>query len=124
MHWFQLSEGLAEYRLGQFSRAVESMQRIQKNFDAGAARYDGARDICEANSYLILAMALQQLEKPAAARTALSQGSTIVHTKLPPLDGGDLGEAWWDTAIAYILMREASGLIEGPPADGKEKGNR
>ena len=120
MHWFQLAKGLAEYRQGQFSRSVESMQRIQKGI--GAAN-DPMRDSCEADSYMILAMSLQRLEKPEEARAALSHGVAIVHTKLPALNGGDLGQSWYDVVTAYILMREANDLIEGQPADGKEKEN-
>jgi len=114
-YWFQLTEGLAEYRQGQFSSSVETMQRIQKDFGAG-----GNSDDCEASSYMILAMGLQKLEKTQEARAALSQGLWIVHTKLPALNAKDLGPGWNDVVITYILMRQASEMIGGQPADGKE----
>ena len=120
MYWFQLTEGLAEYRQGQFGSSVETIQRIQKDFGAGAANYDGGRNCCEASSYMILAMALQKLEKTQEARTALSLGLTIVHAKLPALNAKDLGSSWNDVVITYFLMHEANEIIGGQPANGNE----
>jgi len=109
-HWFQLTKGLAEYRQGHFAASVEWMQRIQKGTPP---RRDVGWDMCEADTYLVLAMAQHQLRQPEEARAALARGLEIVQTKLPKLDGGDLGAAWYDVLTTYILMREAKETFEG-----------
>jgi serine/threonine protein kinase len=113
LYWFQLTKGLAEYRQGHFTGAIEWMRLSQKEL---ARRQTGDRDMCEADTYLVLAMAQHQLKQPDEARAALARGLEIVQKKLPKLDGGDLGLSWWDVLMSYILMREAKEMVEGTPS--------
>jgi hypothetical protein len=46
-HWFRLAKGLAEYRQGRFTSAVQAMQLAQKE---SAQSRDAARDMCEADT--------------------------------------------------------------------------
>ena len=109
LHWFQCTRGLADYRQGRFTSALEGMDLAQKQL---AQSDDVARDQCEAETYFIAAMARYQLKQPDEARAALAHGLAIVQTKLPALDSGNLGCLWYDTVTAYILMREAQGMIK------------
>jgi tetratricopeptide (TPR) repeat protein len=109
LHWFQCTRGLADYRQGRFTSALESMELAQKQL---AQSNDLARDMCEAETYFISAMARHQLQQPDEARSALALGLSIVQTKLPALDSGNLGGSWYDTVTAYILMREAQAMVK------------
>jgi serine/threonine protein kinase len=113
LHWLLLTKGLAEYRQSHFTGAIEMTQLAQKEL---AHRPDGARDMCEAETYFVSAMARHQLNQPDEARAALAHGVAIVRTKLPKLDSGDLGKAWWSVLETYIVMREAKETVEGAPA--------
>jgi len=108
-HWFQCTKGLADYRQGRFASALEAMALAQKE---SAQADDVARDRCEAETYFVSAMAHQQLKQPDEARAALALGLSIAQTKFPALDSGNLGGLWYDTVTAYILMREAQGLVK------------
>src|SRR5438045_2405861 len=48
LHWFQLTRGLAAYRLGDLTNAIEWTGRVQERI--GQA-HGAAREICEAESY-------------------------------------------------------------------------
>jgi hypothetical protein len=61
-------------------------------------------------------MAHFQLHQADEAQAALTSGLKIVRNKLPKLDGGDLGHAWYDVLPAYILMHQASDMVEGKPS--------
>jgi thiol-disulfide isomerase/thioredoxin len=117
MYWFQMSKGLAEYRQGHFTDAIEWVRRSQADL---AQKPTGDRNMCEADTYFVLAMAQHQLRQSAEADAALARGREIVQTKLPKLDGGDLGSAWHDVLMANILMREAKETIEGLPATAQK----
>jgi serine/threonine protein kinase/tetratricopeptide (TPR) repeat protein len=109
LHWFELTKGLALYRLGDFEGASEWMGRIQNHI---ALARDDARDMCEADSYFVLAMARFRANEREQARAALDHGLQIVQNKLPRLDRGDLGASWQNAAMTYIFMREAKGLAD------------
>jgi len=112
-HWFQFTKGLAEYRQGHFADAVEGMRLAQ---DELAHSRDSAQDMCNADTCFVSAMAHFQLHQADEAQAALTSGLKIVRNKLPKLDGGDLGQAWYDVLPAYILMRQASDMVEGKPS--------
>jgi len=69
-------------------------------------------------SYVVLAMAQQQLKQPEEATKAFAKRLEIEEAKLPKLDSGDLGTGWYwrDWIIAHALMNEAKALIQGQPA--------
>jgi tetratricopeptide (TPR) repeat protein len=113
--WRSMTKALAEFRRGKFTHAsvmidlfLEQMSEAERS---GAL--SGGWDTCEADSYFISAMTHSQLKEMEKARAALEKGRVIVRTKLPDLRGKDLGAAWWDVLMAYILMSEASTTV-GP----------
>jgi tetratricopeptide (TPR) repeat protein len=111
--WRSMTQGLAEFRRGGFARASELMDRFQKEMrDAEqAGTLSGDWSTCKADACFISAMAHQQLKQTNQAQAALERGRTIVRTKLPDLNGKDLGSDWWDVLWTYILMSEASKTV-------------
>ncbi|HEY5042108.1 MAG TPA: hypothetical protein VIK53_08905, partial [Verrucomicrobiae bacterium] len=82
----------------------------------------GARSERDVAAYMVQAMACQRLNQPDKARAALATGKEIAGTKLPKLDGGDLGGYWLDWVTAQALLREAKALIEGKTPSVKDGG--
>ena len=112
----QFAKGLAEYRQGRFASAAEWTRKSIADpfYGDGHMRY--------VQSYMVLAMAQQQLKQPEEARKAFAKGLEIEKAKLPKLDSGDLGPGWYwrDWIIAHALMNEAKALIEGQPSTTQE----
>jgi serine/threonine protein kinase/tetratricopeptide (TPR) repeat protein len=102
--YYQLAQGLCEYRQGRYASALEWMQRVQPQLAQDPLPYR------EAQMDFVVAMAQGQLEQYDKARATLSNGVEILEKKLPGLDSGDLGSSWHDILIAHILMREARAL--------------
>jgi tetratricopeptide (TPR) repeat protein len=114
--WFQFCKGLAEYRQGRFAAAAERMDGILNDPDKRPRR--------EVASYMIKAMAREQLNQPFQARAAFASGIELAHAEMPSLEGGDVGAGWIDWLIACALMREARTLVEdgtSEPANNREK---
>jgi non-specific serine/threonine protein kinase/serine/threonine-protein kinase len=103
--WFQLVKGMAEFRQGNFTAAIEW---VSKTLPTETENEPG-RDV---EAYMVLAMANYQLKKNDEARAAFSKGAEIERTKLPKLESGDIGDKWEDWIIAHALLREAKALIE------------
>ena len=103
--YYQFAKGLAEYRQTNFAQAVEWTRKalVQSGTDYN-------RDV---QAYSVLAMALDRLNQAGEAREALSNATQLAGAKLPKLDSGDLGPAWYDWIIAHRLLREAKALMEG-----------
>jgi thiol-disulfide isomerase/thioredoxin/tetratricopeptide (TPR) repeat protein len=116
-YWFQFNKGLAKYRQGHFASAIEWADLAQKK---AAQVRTGDQDICEAEACFVSAMAHYQLRQADEGRAAFARGRQIVQTSLPKLDGGDLGVAWYDVLMAYILMRETGDLINGAAETAQE----
>jgi tetratricopeptide (TPR) repeat protein len=116
--WRSMTQGLADYRRGEFARASELIDLFQKQLaDAqNSGALSGNWDTCKADGYFISAMAHHQLKETEQTRAALEKGRVIVRTKLPGLNGTDLGLAWWDVLMSYILMDEAGTMpgVSGP----------
>jgi tetratricopeptide (TPR) repeat protein len=108
--WNELLKGVAEYRLGHFAEATEWTQKVLKA---------NPRPERDAEAWLVLAMARQQLNQASEARTAWDKGVEIVNTKLPKLESGGIGDTWFDWIIVQRLMGEAKALIEGDAAATK-----
>jgi len=112
LSYHQFAKGLAEYRQGRFASASDWMRKSIDDpfYGHGHMRY--------VQSYMVFAMAQQQLMQPDEARTAFAKGIEINEAKLPRLDSGDLGTGWYwrDWIIAHALMDEAKALIEVQPA--------
>jgi hypothetical protein len=103
MPWFQLTKGLAEYRLGHFSNAVEWTQKVPI----------GGIPERDVEAYSVLAMAHYHLHQLDESHAVLAKGVEIADTKLPKLENGGLDDAWVDWIIAHALMDEAKALIDG-----------
>jgi TolA-binding protein len=112
LSYYQFTKGLVEYRQGRFASASDWMRKSIDDpfYGNGHNRY--------VQSYMVLAMAQQQLKQHDEARAAFAKGIEIKEAKLPKLDSGDLGTGWYwrDWIIAHALMNEAKALIEGQPA--------
>jgi serine/threonine protein kinase/Tfp pilus assembly protein PilF len=102
--WFQLVKGLAEYRQGRLTAAVEWMNKALT--EAGK---EMERDV---QAYMVLAMAQYQLKLADEAQAAFVRGAEIERMKLLKFENGDLGGYWQDWIIAHALMREARAMIQ------------
>jgi serine/threonine protein kinase/Flp pilus assembly protein TadD len=100
--YFQLVKGLAEYRLGHFTNALEHLARVQ----AWSGKPDPYRTT---QADLIVAMAQYQLGQKDQARATLSTAVERINTKLAKLERG-LDEQWDDWLRVQILLREAKGI--------------
>ena len=103
--WFQFVKGLAEYRQGRFTSAVDWTQKTLDRAEASELK---------AQAYMVLGMAEHQLHHPEAARSALRKGAEMVEQNLPRLESGGIDGNWLDWTFADALLREARALIEGP----------
>jgi tetratricopeptide (TPR) repeat protein len=110
----QFTKGLAEYRLGYFSDATDWTSKAlttSARQDSPGWSHERQRNR-EAAAYLVQAMAYQQLNQTAEARSALIAGRNVIYTQLPNADEGDLGREWPDVLVARYLAREAEALIK------------
>ena len=99
----QFTKGFTEFRRGQFSSAVESLEPVLSRTN------DVYRTV---QAYATLAMAQHQLKRLDDARTTLAEGVAFADARLPRFtnEGGpeDRGNDW---IIAHALMRESKALI-------------
>jgi serine/threonine protein kinase/Flp pilus assembly protein TadD len=111
LFYFQCSRGLAEYRSGLNSAALEWVAQARR--PQGVASNEVLGD-------LVAAMAHQRLGQADEARALLNRaGRVLAGADAPGAIPKELGGEWWDWAIAMILQREAIALIHDPgfPAD-------
>jgi thiol-disulfide isomerase/thioredoxin len=103
--WYQLAEGMAEYRQGHFAAAEEHSKLA----------LGGPIPYLNAGADLVLAMAQYQLKKTDEARASLDKGADLIDTKMPKIDKGELGDdSWNDWITDRVLLREARELIGSP----------
>ena len=94
------ARGFAEYRQSHFARAADNLKQVLP-LDPGSA--------CEAETYLVLAMAQFQLNESNESKASLAKAVDLVdHSLRRP---GDLKEDWDDWIIVHVLLREALALI-------------
>ncbi len=107
--WWTLALASYEYRRGDFHDAEVWARKSLKYLESSQTRI--------AISHIILAMACAQLDQPAEAQAHLSRGRAQVKAKFP--DG--LGKievsnyaagVWNDWVLAYLLLNEATSLIQ------------
>ena len=103
--WFQFCKGLAEYRLGHFSDAVEWTRKVLLKVGDGSTR--------DVEAYMVMAMAKQRLNQVDEARASLAEGRRLATRRLLQLSRGDIGDGWIDWVFAHALLDQASALIEG-----------
>jgi hypothetical protein len=104
---FASTKGLADYREGNFTGAVDWSERVLLR----NSQLDNAAWL-QVETYAVLAMARFQLNQVDPARLALGMGQEIADTKLPKLESGDLEEGWLDWIFGHALLREARQVIE------------
>jgi tetratricopeptide (TPR) repeat protein len=105
--WFLLARGMADYRDGRFASAITW---LDKSLSADS---DWRPLSLDATAHLFLAMAHQQLGRPAEARQALDKATKMMAQKLPD----DPGMDWDDWLRFQIVRREAEALVKGKSAD-------
>jgi hypothetical protein len=111
--WAMMPIALWKYRCGDYDAAIEWSHRILEQKSKFPA--------CDADVYLILAMADYQRDHNSEAQAELAQGGQSVETRFRV--GLDRGKAeasyWFDWVYARHLLQEASALIDrdsAPPA--------
>jgi serine/threonine protein kinase/Flp pilus assembly protein TadD len=110
----QFAKGLAEYRLGYFSDATDWTSKAlttSARQDSPGWSHERQRNR-EAAAYFVQAMAYQQLNQTAEARSALIAGRNVIYTQIPNAGVGDLGREWSDVLVARYLAREAEALLK------------
>ncbi|MBC8095605.1 MAG: serine/threonine protein kinase, partial [Akkermansiaceae bacterium] len=107
--WRSVSLALMEYRQGNHADAVKWARQCLDYPESNAPRTATAR--------VILAMAYHQLRQPEQARVEFTGSQRVIEDKfkagLEP--GTGVQGFWFDWVFARILLREATGLIEGTP---------
>jgi serine/threonine protein kinase/formylglycine-generating enzyme required for sulfatase activity/Flp pilus assembly protein TadD len=102
--WFLMARGLADYRQGQFARAVERL--------GPCTREDNALYLT-ATSHLLVAMAHKRLGQDGPARQALNRARELADQKFPkPEKGEPLDWDWLDWIRFQVLRREAEALMK------------
>lgn len=118
MHWRYMTRGLAEYRTGHFKDALNTEPKSREALKSDG---DPNGNCCQADTWFITAMAHEKLHQHKTALADFHRGQDIVQTRLPKLDSGDLGEGWFDTLMANILMREANAMVLGTEKGASQK---
>jgi eukaryotic-like serine/threonine-protein kinase len=109
--FFQFVKGFAEYRQDHFASAIEWEQK---------AFATPRVDFRDAEAWMVLAMAYDQLKRTDEAHNALAKGIEIINRHVPKPESGYIGRDWNDWLIAQALMKEAKELIEGLPTTAQK----
>jgi WD40 repeat protein/tetratricopeptide (TPR) repeat protein len=109
--YFQLVQGLAEYRQGRFAEAARGARKAL----AAPGVFD--RDV---QAYMVLALACARSGQTSEARAALAQGKAVAEAKLPKAGSGDLGASFHDWLIAHILLGEAAAFVPDQSSSAAE----
>jgi WD40 repeat protein len=113
LKWFHLTRGMADYRQGEFARAVDRL-RLSLSPGTEVAYRDST-------AYLLLAMAQQRLGRVKDARESMARARVVAEERFPKVDRGQLlGADWSDWLRFQIVRREAEELVK-PPAGVSQK---
>jgi len=109
----QFAKGLAEYRLGRFSAAINWMNKtIATSEQRTVPGWNPARERNRvAAACLVQALACQQAKRGQEARAWLHRASALIQAQFPAETCGDLGRDWLDWLTAHIFLREAKALL-------------
>jgi serine/threonine-protein kinase len=104
--WFHLAMGMADYRDGQYARAVD---RLGKSLSSGAELV-----YLDSLAYLFLAMAHARLGEKEETAQSMYKVRFLVEERLPKPDRGQLldKEFWSDWLRFQIIRREAEALLK------------
>jgi tetratricopeptide (TPR) repeat protein len=101
-------QGLAAYRAGRFTDALEKLKECSPDPDGGRA---------DAAIFTELALAHHRLGQAEEARAALSKARAILEKTMPnPEKGRPYGDDWHLWLLCQVLFREAERLLKGPDA--------
>jgi hypothetical protein len=103
--WFHLAKGMADYREGQYARAVEEL---------GKSLSPGSEVLFrDSMAYLFLGMAYHRLGESDEAAQSLYKARFLMDERFPKLDRGQLlGQEWADWLRFQIVRREAESLVK------------
>lgn len=107
--WRQFYQGLGQYRLGRFQNAADLLEKDISELGP-VNRVD--RPPCEADCFLVLAMARLQLNQTNEAQAALAHGREVAEKKIPQLGSPDLGPYWWNGVTTRALLKESLETVE------------
>jgi len=109
--WRCLSLALMEYRRGHWPEAMIWGQRC--------VEFSPSHSACFATARVILVMAQSQLGQTKLTRVELGEARDLIETRINKgmVAGNDGDGFWFDWLLARILLREATGLIEGANAN-------
>ena len=108
--WFEFVKGLYDYRLGNFSSAIDRQKKVL---------LDQKDQYRTTQAYMVMAMAHFQLKQLDEARATLAAGLKLAETRIPKLDKKEgLDQLWNDWLTTHCFMREARKLIEGDTNGG------
>jgi serine/threonine protein kinase/formylglycine-generating enzyme required for sulfatase activity/tetratricopeptide (TPR) repeat protein len=100
--WFQLADGMADYRAGRFAIAAEKLER---------ARAEQKLPIGQALNDSFLAMAKHRAGQPAEARVVLDRAIEAISRQTAP-ELADWGPQWIDWQIARFVNQEAEQTLK------------
>jgi len=115
MTYFEMVKGLAEYRMGRPTNALEWIDKCLAHGAVWGKQFDSSREVV---AYAVQAMAHHQLKQVTEARESLAQAGEILQHSGPKRLSQARGTLWVDWATGHILVREAKALIEGTSAPG------
>ena len=98
---------MADYREGEFAKAVDGLRQI----------LSPGREVAYLDSmaYLFLAMSQQRLGRVEEARESMSKARVVAEEKFPKVDRGQLLDANWPDWLRFqIQRREAEALVKAP----------
>jgi tetratricopeptide (TPR) repeat protein len=103
--WFHMAKGIADYREGQYAKAVE---RLEKSLTPGTEVM-----FRDSMAYLFLAMAHYRLGESDEAAQSLYKARFLMDDRFPKLERGELlGPEWADWLRFMIVRREVEALVK------------
>jgi tetratricopeptide (TPR) repeat protein len=100
-----VAHGLAQYRRGEYSAAIEACERCHSGDPTGEIWFRAAQ------AHLVRAMAYFRLGQQEKGVAALDRARGIINSH--PLE---LGPSWHDELICRILLDEAQAMLDGAVA--------
>jgi hypothetical protein len=110
--WFLLARGMADYRTGGYTAALDRLRDCLK---------PGAEDLYrDTTVHLFLAMTHHRLKQPKEALAELEKARALMDEKFPKPEREGLASNWGDWLRCQLFRREAEALLRGKAADEGE----
>ena len=113
LKWSHLAKGMADYRKGQWTSAVEHLEGCRELDVPGDGIWREFAFYQETMVTLFVAMAQHRQGDGAKAQRSLAEARRIMAEQFPTTDRGDLGKLWDSWVICQIARREAEDLLNG-----------